>query len=106
MKSNMNKSMLVRIYVGERDMCHGVPLYEAIVKQAHKLNLAGATVVRGIMGFGTTNKIHSSKILRLSEDLPIIVELVDAEEKIDQLLPFLKEHVKGGLVTLENVKII
>jgi len=102
----MNKSMLVRIYVGERDMCHGVPLYEAIVKQAHKLNLAGATVVRGIMGFGTTNKIHSSKILRLSEDLPIIVQLVDVEEKIDQLLPFLEEHVKGGLVTLENIKVI
>lgn len=98
--------VLIRIFVGESDIHHGTPLYEAIVIRARELNMAGATVIRGIMGFGATSRIHSSKILRLSEDLPIVIELVDSEEKINQLMPFLDEHVKEGLITMENIKVI
>ena len=98
--------VLIRIFVGESDTHHGVPLYEAIVVRARELNMAGATVVRGIMGFGATSRIHSSKILRLSEDLPIVIEMIDSEEKINLLMPFLDEHVKEGLITMENVKVI
>ncbi len=98
--------VLIRIFIGESDAFHGIPLYEAIVKHARELNVAGATVMRGIMGFGATSRIHSSKILRLSEDLPIVIELVDSEEKINRLTPFLDEHVKEGLITMENVKVI
>ncbi len=105
-ESNMDEGKLVRIFIGESDMLLGIPLYEAIVKQAQELKMAGATVVRGIMGFGATSKIHSDKFLRLSEDLPIIVELVDAEEKINQLMPFLEENVKGGLITVEKINVI
>ena len=98
--------VLIRIFIGESDSFHGAPLYEAIVKRARELNMAGATVVRGIMGFGATSRIHSSKILRLSEDLPIVIELVDSEEQINYLMPFLDEHVKEGLITMENIKVI
>lgn len=98
--------VLIRIFIGESDAFHGIPLYEAIVKHARELNVAGATVMRGIMGFGATSRIHSSKILRLSEDLPIVIEMVDSEEKINRLMPFLDEHVKEGLITMENVKVI
>lgn len=98
--------MLIRIFIGESDAYHGIPLYEAIVKHARELNIAGATVIRGIMGFGATSRIHSSKMLRLSEDLPIIIEIVDSEEKINQLIPFLDEHVKEGLITMESIKVI
>ena len=98
--------ILIRIFIGESDAYHGIPLYEAIVKHARELNLAGATVIRGIMGFGATTRIHSSKMLRLSEDLPIIIEIVDSEEKINLLLPFLDEHVEEGLITMESVKVI
>jgi PII-like signaling protein len=98
--------LLIRIFIGESDSYDGIPLYEAIVKHARKLNVAGATVIRGIMGFGATSRIHSSKMLRLSEDLPIIIELVDSEEKINALMPFLDEHVKEGLITMESVKVI
>jgi PII-like signaling protein len=98
--------MLVRIFIGESDTCKGIPLYEYIVKHARKINMAGATVTRGIMGFGATSRIHSSKILRLSEDLPIVIELVDSKEKVNMLLPFLDEHVKEGLITMEDIKVI
>ena len=98
--------VLIRIFVGESDTYNGIPLYEAIIKRARKLNMAGATVVRGIMGFGATSRIHTSKILMLSEDLPIVIELVDSEEKINHLMPFLDENVKEGLITMENVKVI
>lgn len=98
--------VLIRIFIGESDSFHRIPLYEAIVKHTRELNVAGATVIRGIMGFGATSRIHSSKILRLSEDLPIVIELVDSEEKINSLMPFLDEHVKEGLITMENVKVI
>ena len=98
--------ILLRISVGEENQVHGIPLYEAIVKKAHELNLAGASVFRGHMGFGAGSRIHTSKILRRSEDLPMLIEIVDSEEKINQLLPFLDEHVKEGLITMENVKVI
>lgn len=97
---------LLRIFIGENDTCHGHPLFEEIVLQARKLNLAGATVVRGMMGFGAASHIHTSKILRLSDDLPLIIEIVDTAEKIEQIIPFLDENVKEGLITIENVRVI
>ena len=98
--------VLIRIFIGESDRYKDMLLYEAIIKEARKLNIAGATVTRGIMGFGATSRIHTSKIMRLSEDMPIIIEIVDAEEKISNLMPFLDEHVKEGLITMENVRVI
>ncbi len=98
--------VLIRIFIGESDRYKDIPLYEAIIKEARKLGIAGATVTRGIMGFGATSRIHTTKIMRLSEDLPIIIEIVDAEEKIGLLMPFLDKHVKEGLITMENVKVI
>jgi len=98
--------LLLRIYIGESDRHSGVPLYEAIVNRARELNLAGATVLKGIMGFGADSRIHTTKILRLSEDLPIVVEIVDTQSKINSLMPFLDEHVKEGLITIEEVKVI
>ena len=100
------EGQLLRIFVGETDQYKNKPLYEAIVLRAKELNLAGATVLRGVMGFGANSWIHSAKILRLSEDLSIIIEIVDTEEKISSLLPFLDETVQEGLITLEKVKII
>lgn len=100
------EGMLLRIFIGESDVHHGTPLYEAIVLQAKKLKLAGATVLRGIMGFGAGSHLHTTKILRLSEDLPIVIEVVDTQEKIDLLIPFLDETVKEGLITLEKVRVI
>jgi hypothetical protein len=100
------EGLLLRIFIGESDMFKGKPLYEQIVLKARELHLAGATVVRGIMGFGADSRIHTAKILRLSLDLPIIIELVDTEENLNKLMPFLDETVKEGLVTLEKVRII
>ena len=97
---------LLRIFIGETDSYKGKPLYEQIVLKARELNLAGATVVRGIMGFGADSRMHAAKILRLSEDLPVIIELVDTEEKLQKLQPFLDENVEEGLITLEKVKVI
>jgi PII-like signaling protein len=97
---------LLRIFIGEGDSCHGKPLFEAIVLKARELNLAGATVVRGIMGYGANSRLHTSKILRLSEDMPVIIEIVDTEENIRLLLPFLDEHVTEGLITMEKVQVI
>ena len=97
---------LLRIFVGESDRWEGKPLYEAIVNQARELNLAGATVVRGLMGFGAHSRLHTSKIVRLSEDLPMVVEIVDAKEKIDALLGHIDEMVTEGMVTLERVQVI
>ncbi|RMF62759.1 MAG: DUF190 domain-containing protein [Calditrichaeota bacterium] len=100
------EGLLLRIFIGETDKYQGKPLYEQIVLRAKELNLAGATVLRGIMGFGAHSRLHTAKILRLSEDLPIVIELVDTEEKLNQLMPFLDETVDEGLITLEKVKII
>jgi uncharacterized protein len=98
--------ILLRIFIGESDRYGSVPLYEAIVLKARELNMAGATVLRGIMGFGAESRIHTAKILRLSEDLPIVIEIVDTEEKIELILPFLDETVKEGLITMEEVSVI
>lgn len=101
---------LLRIFVGESDRCGGRPLYEAIVHMAREIGLAGATVWRGIEGYGAASRIHTAKILRLSEDLPILIEIVDTEEKIRAALPALdalmEEGGGGGLVTLEKAEII
>ena len=97
---------LLRLFIGETDSYNGKPLYEKIVLKARELNLAGATVVRGVMGFGADSRMHTAKILRLSEDLPIIIEIVDTEENLQKLQPFLDETVEEGLITLEKVKVI
>src|SRR4030043_2473442 len=93
---------LLRVLIGEDDRNKGKPLYEQIVLKARELKLSGATVFKGIMGFGADSLIHTSKILQLSEDMPIVIEIVDSEENINKILPFLDETVKGGLVTLEK----
>ena len=100
------RAEMIRIFIGESDKVHGKPLYEQIVLKARELNLAGATVVRGIMGFGADSRMHTAKLLELSEDLPMIVEIVDTEENINKLMPFLDEHVVEGLVTMEKMRII
>jgi PII-like signaling protein len=97
---------LLRVFVGESDKWHGQPLYEAIVLKARELHLAGATVLRGPMGFGANSRLHTTKILRLSEDLPMVIEIVDAKEKIDELLSHIDEMVTEGLVALEKVQVI
>jgi PII-like signaling protein len=97
---------LLRIFIGESDHWQGRPLYEAIVLKARELHLAGATVLRGPIGFGANSRLHTAKILRLSEDLPMIIEIVDAKEKIDELMPHVDEMVLEGLVTLEPVQVI
>jgi len=97
---------LLRIFIGESDKYKGKALYEQIVIKARELNLAGATVIRGIMGFGADSRMHSAKILRLSEDLPVIIEMVDTEEKLNTIIPFLDEVVTEGLITLEKVRVI
>ena len=97
---------LLRIFIGESDRWQHQPLYEAIVLKARELHLAGATVLRGPMGFGAASRIHTAKILRLSMDLPMVIEIVDTEEKVKSLLPHLDEMIGGGLVTLEKIKII
>ena len=100
------EGMLLRVFIGESDSFKGKPLYEQIVLKARELNLAGATVIHGTMGFGAGSRIHTAKIVRLSEDLPIIVELVDTEEKLESLMPFLDETVEEGLITMERVKVV
>jgi PII-like signaling protein len=95
---------LLRIFLGESDRWQHQPLYEAIVMKARELHLAGATVLRGPMGFGAASRIHTAKILRLSMDLPIVIEIVDTEKKVKTLLPLLDEMMGGGLVTLEKIK--
>jgi PII-like signaling protein len=98
--------MLLRIFIGESDRWEHKPLYEAIVLKARELHLAGATVLRGPMGFGKSSRLHTAKILRLSMDLPLVIEIVDSEEKIQSFLPILDKMMGGGLLTLEKVKVI
>jgi len=100
------EGMLLRIFIGESDNHEGKALYEQIVLKARQMNLAGATVTRGIMGFGADSRMHTAKLLRLSEDLPVVIELVDTEENLNKLLPFLDEVVEEGLITLEKVRVI
>ncbi len=101
-----SEAFLLRIFIGESDKHGGKPLYEAVVEEARKRGLAGATVLRGFLGFGANSRIHTSKILRLSEDLPVVVEIVDSEDNINAFLPELDEMVEEGLVTLEKVRVI
>ena len=97
---------LLRIFIGESDTWHGRPLYQAIVRRAREEGLAGATVVRGIEGFGADSRLHTSRILRLSEDLPVVIEIVDTADRIERVLPMLDEMVGEGMVTLEGVHIV
>jgi len=97
---------LLRIYVGESDRYEGHPLFEAIVLKAREVHMAGATVLRGPMGFGKTSRLHTAKILRLSDDLPIVVEIVDSQEQINQFLPVIEPMINSGLATVEKVQVI
>ena len=99
-------AVLLRIFLGENDKYQSRPLYEAIVLAARKAQLAGATVLRGPMGFGHSSRLHTAKILRLSEDLPMVIEMVDSEEKINAFLPTLDQMMGSGLVTLEKVRVL
>ena len=100
------EGQLVRVFIGEADRWHGKPLYQAIVERMRKEGLAGTTVIKGIEGFGAASRLHTTRILQLSTDLPIVIEVVDAQERIDLILPILDEMVGDGLVTLEKVHII
>jgi uncharacterized protein len=99
-------AVLLRVFFGEDDKSGGLPLYEAIVLKAREMHLAGATVLRGSVGFGHSSHIHTTKILRLSQDLPIVVEIVDSQEKIDRFLPVLDGMMSSGLITLEKVQVL
>jgi PII-like signaling protein len=99
-------AVLLRIFFGEDDKFQHHPLHEAIVLKAREMHLAGATVLRGHMGFGHSSHIHTSKILRLSEDLPVIVEIVDSKDKIDTFLPLLDQMMTSGLITIEKVQVL
>lgn len=100
------EGQLLRVFIGESDRWEGRPLYEAIVRRARAEALAGATVLRGLEGFGAHSRLHTAKILRLSEDLPIVIEIVDRSDRIQQFLPALDEMVKEGMITLEKVNVI
>jgi uncharacterized protein len=97
---------LLRLFIGESDTWHGKPLYQAIVECVRKEGLAGATVIRGIEGFGADSHLHTSRILRLSEDLPVVIEIVDTPDRIDRIVPVLDEMVSEGMLTLERVQIV
>ncbi len=97
---------LMRIHIGESDKWHGKPLHEAIVETLRKEGFSGATVLRGVAGFGGSSIYHTDKLLRLSQDLPIIVEVVESQERVERILPRLDEMVEGGLITLEKVRVI
>ena len=100
------QALLLRIFIGEDDRFEGRPLYEAIVLKAREMQLAGATVLRGPMSFGASSRLHTAKILRLSEDLPLVIEIVDSEEKVDDFLPVLDKMMSSGLITLEKVQVL
>ncbi|MBN2296031.1 MAG: DUF190 domain-containing protein [Pirellulales bacterium] len=101
-----SEAELLRVFIGESDKWEGRPLYEVIVREARERGMAGATVLRGMMGFGAHSRLHTTKILRLSEDLPIVVEIVDKSERIEAFLPRLDEIIEEGLVTVERAKVI
>lgn len=100
------QAVLLRIFLGENDTFGDRPLYEAIVLKAREMHLAGATVLRGPMGYGMSSRLHTAKILRLSEDLPLVIEIVDSEDSINGFLPKLEEMIASGLVTLEKVQVL
>jgi PII-like signaling protein len=100
------EGLLLRIFVGESDTWHGKPLYQAIVERVREAGMAGATVLRGLEGFGAHSRIHTTRILRLSEDLPVLIELVDQAARIEEIIPVLDEMISEGLMTLERVHIV
>lgn len=100
------KAVLLRIFIGEQDRFDGRPLFEAIVLKAREMGMAGATVLRSPLGFGASSRVHTEKVLRLSEDLPMVIEIVDKPERIEALLPELEGMMNGGLVTKEQVEVI
>jgi len=102
----LEDAVALRIFIGENDKWQGQPLYEAIVLKAHEMHMAGATVLRGPMGFGHSSRLHTAKLLRLSEDLPFIVEIVDAPDKVNSFLPVLDEMMGSGLITVEKIKVL
>src|SRR5438132_2734788 len=102
----LEEAVLLRIFIGEDDHHKRLPLYEAIVLKARDMHLAGATVIRGFLGFGKSSHLHAAKILRLSMDLPMVVEIVDVPEKVNAFLPYLEPMISGGLVTLERARVI
>jgi hypothetical protein len=99
------EAKLLRIFIGEDDQWHHRPLYEEIVRMARERHLAGATVIRGIEGFGQSSHLHTARILRLSQDLPLIIEIVDTAEKVDPFLGEIDEMITGGMVTVERVEV-
>jgi len=99
-------AILLRVFLGEADKHEGKPLYEQIVLKARELNIAGATVLRGVMGYGARSRLHTAKVLRLSEDMPMVIEIVDTADKLAPLLPFLDEVVDEGMVTQEKVQVV
>ena len=101
-----SEAELLRVFIGESDKHHGRPLYEVIVEEARRRGMAGATVLHGTLGFGANSRIHTAKLLRLSEDLPMVIEIVDKPERIADFLPHLDELIEEGLVTLERVRVI
>jgi PII-like signaling protein len=104
--SQPTQAKLLRVFIGEKDKYNHRPLYESIVELARDRHLAGATVLRGLMGFGAHSRMHTAKVLRLSEDLPLVVEIVDTVEKLDAFLPELQPMIEEGIITLENVQLI
>lgn len=106
MVKEVTEGTLLRIFIGEDDRWEGAPLYEAIVRKAREEGLAGATVLRGIEGFGAHSRLHTARILRLSEDLPVVIEMVDRTEKIERILPELDRMVTEGMITLEKVRVV
>lgn len=100
------QSVLLRVYVGETERLHGQPLYEAVVLRARELGVAGATVLRGVLGYGAHQRLHAAKLLCLSEDLPLVVEIVDREERLEPLVRWLADAVDGALITAENVRVL
>ena len=101
-----SEGKLLRVFIGEQDKWHGRPLYEAIVQLARKQGLAGATCIKGFLGYGAKSHLHTTQLLRLSEDLPILIEIVDSEEKIRAFLPQLDSMIQDGLITLEKVEVL
>jgi len=106
MNGKPEEGYLLRIFVGESDKFQGKPLFQLIVEKASEINLKGATVLRGLMGFGATSTIHTSQILALSDNLPVVIEIVDSRENLEKLLPFLNNSMKGGMVTIEKATVI
>ena len=106
MRNPDSESVLMRIFIGESDKHDGKPLYQVLVEMLRREKIAGATVLRGIMGFGATSHLHTTHILSLSQDMPIIIEIIDSKENIDRILPDVEKMMGGGLITVEKVKVL